>query len=215
MAKVTGPNLSIGSHGQVGKTLVSAKWKGVPYVRQYVKPSNPKTTAQQSTRSVFSFLSSVWKLMAANAQAAWVAAAKGMPLTDRNQFIKSNLPVIRGQANLHGFVGSPGSGGGLLPDTTTVTGGVGTITVAATAPALPAGWTVNKMHALAITEQNPSGSPWTQEPTTYYAEDASDPYTQDITVPAGTYSAAIWFSFTKPDGSIAYGPSVTKQGTAT
>lgn len=215
MAKTTAPNLSIGSAGQVGKTLVSAKWRGVSYVRKYVVPANPNTAAQQSTRSVFSFLSDVWKILNAAAQAPWTAYAKGMPLTNRNAYIQANLPELRGKANLHGFVGSPGSGGGLAAEAVAPTGGAGSVTVALTAPTLPTGWTITAAHAVAIKDQDTTASPWTQVPATVYGTDATAPYSIPLTVAAGTYDVAAWFEYKKADGSTAYGPSTTVQGTAT
>ena len=52
MAKVTGPLMSLSASGSVGKTLVFSKWGGRPYVRQLVTPMNPKSTDQNSVRSV-------------------------------------------------------------------------------------------------------------------------------------------------------------------
>ena len=49
MAKVTAPLLSFGGLGTIGKVAVYSKWKGRPYVRQYVIPGNPKTAGQTLT----------------------------------------------------------------------------------------------------------------------------------------------------------------------
>jgi len=43
MSKLTGPLLSFGARGQIGKAMVTSTWKGVPYARQYVVPANPQT----------------------------------------------------------------------------------------------------------------------------------------------------------------------------
>lgn len=50
MAKVSGPLLSMDASGQIGKAMVFSKWKGRNYVRNYVRPANPQTPAQQESR---------------------------------------------------------------------------------------------------------------------------------------------------------------------
>lgn len=51
MAKLKAPLLSLGAAGAIGKALVFFPWKGIDCVREYVIPSNPKTTAQQTHRA--------------------------------------------------------------------------------------------------------------------------------------------------------------------
>ena len=46
MAKLKAPLLSLGASGQIGKSLVYFPWKGLDLAREYVVPSNPKSTAQ-------------------------------------------------------------------------------------------------------------------------------------------------------------------------
>lgn len=53
MAKVTGPLMSLDASGQVGKTIVFAKWKGQNYVRELVKPLNPEDPDQGDARMIF------------------------------------------------------------------------------------------------------------------------------------------------------------------
>src|SRR3546814_4148752 len=62
MAKTTAPLLSFGADGQIAKTMVYSKWKGIPYVRRHVVPANPQTVAQQLTRTTFSKLREMWKI---------------------------------------------------------------------------------------------------------------------------------------------------------
>ena len=50
MAKLKGPLFSLGASQQLGKALVFFPWKGLNVVREYVVPSNPKTTAQTTQR---------------------------------------------------------------------------------------------------------------------------------------------------------------------
>lgn len=50
MAKVTAPLISLDARGKLADTLVFGNWKGIPTVRQYVIPANPRTTAQVAQR---------------------------------------------------------------------------------------------------------------------------------------------------------------------
>lgn len=50
MAKLKGPLFSLGAAGAIGKALVYFGWKGLNVVREYVIPSNPKTSAQTTQR---------------------------------------------------------------------------------------------------------------------------------------------------------------------
>lgn len=50
MAKLKGPLFSLGASQQLGKALVYFPWKGLNVVREYVIPSNPKTTLQTTQR---------------------------------------------------------------------------------------------------------------------------------------------------------------------
>ncbi len=51
-AKVTGPFMSIDASGTFAKLLTASKWKGRPYMRQRVDPSNPSTSGQIATRLI-------------------------------------------------------------------------------------------------------------------------------------------------------------------
>ncbi len=51
MAKLKAPLFSLGASQQLGKALVFFGWKGLNVVREYVIPSNPKTTLQKSQRA--------------------------------------------------------------------------------------------------------------------------------------------------------------------
>ena len=51
MAKLKAPLLSLGASGALGKAIVFFPWKGLNVAREYVVPSNPKTTGQTTQRS--------------------------------------------------------------------------------------------------------------------------------------------------------------------
>ena len=50
MAKLKAPLLSLGASGAIGKSIVFFPWKGLNVAREYVVPSNPKTTGQTTQR---------------------------------------------------------------------------------------------------------------------------------------------------------------------
>jgi len=51
MAKLKAPLLSLGATGAIGKSIVFFNWKGLDVAREYVIPSNPRSTAQVTQRS--------------------------------------------------------------------------------------------------------------------------------------------------------------------
>jgi len=211
MAKTNAPLLSMGGAGQIGKTMVHASWRGVPYVRKYVMPANPNTANQQKTRSVFSWLNAAWKLLAADAQAPWTANAAGRPYTNRNQWIKSNLPDLRSGTDLSTLIGSPGALGGLAPAAMSVDGGSGDITVTFTVPSLPTGWSIAKSVAVAFGAGDPHDS---ISAVSHTATADADPWTVTIdSLDAGDYEVAGWFEITRSDGRTAYGPSLSDTAT--
>ena len=61
MARVTAPLLSLSASGKFADTLVASSWKGIPVMRQYVKPSNPDTEAQGDQRDMMTACVSVWR----------------------------------------------------------------------------------------------------------------------------------------------------------
>lgn len=213
MAKTTAPILSFGAAGQIAKTQVYARWRGIPYARRYIVPANPRTANQTKTRSVFTWAQNVWKLMAANSAAPWTAYATGKPLTNRNAFTKFNVQALRPGTDLTSFVGSPGAGGGPPLVAFTATGAAGAISTTVTVPATPTGWTLTKVSAIALLNDDPHSA------TVYsstYAEATSTPWEPAFSsMAAGSYQVSAWTVWTKPDGTIAYGPSINHTATVT
>ena len=83
MAKVAGPLLSLSASGKFANTLVASVWKGIPYMRQFVVPANPQTTAQMAHRDLFSLAVVAWQTIKAVAimKTAWGVDALMSPLT--------------------------------------------------------------------------------------------------------------------------------------
>jgi hypothetical protein len=214
MAKPTAPLLSFSAAGQIAKTQVYARWRGRPYVRRYVVPFNPQTTAQTQVRSVFSFLQAVYKLNQAIATAPWDAYASGKPLIGRNAFVKFNLANLQTPTTLALMEFSPGALGGLPPASITVTPAAGQLTIAVTAPSvLPSGWTITAAQAAALKDQDPHA------PTVFTVtagEDLSSPYSIVLTgLPTGLTRVGAWLKWLRPDGKVAYSPAVKGSGTVT
>lgn len=91
MALVTGPLLSLDASGQVAGSLVFSKWKGRPYVRQLVTPSNPKSAGQVSTRAMFKFLSQAWAGLTDAEKASWQALADATTISPFNAYQAFNM----------------------------------------------------------------------------------------------------------------------------
>ncbi len=53
MAKSPAPFMSINARGSIAGLLTASNWKGIPYLRLLVTPSNPQTSGQQAVRLIF------------------------------------------------------------------------------------------------------------------------------------------------------------------
>lgn len=208
MAKVTAPLLSFGGAGQIGKTMVASTWRGVKYVRQYVKPGNPNTVAQQTVRSTFAYLREAWKLAPGAVTETWDAFAKGRPFTGMNKFVGENVRVLNGETDLAMMIMSPGSGGGAPPVNIVVAPGTtpGGVLITASAPTIPPGWTGFTLVAAAVPNEDPTGiftGPWAS------GEDNTSTYSVQLTGFAEgiEVSVGVWAKWTKPNGQFAYSAS--------
>lgn len=216
MAKVTGPLLSFGARGSIGKAAVFASWRGVAYARQHVVPANPQSTNQTTIRTTFALLREMWKRAPSGLIAPWNAFASGRPFTGMNKFVGENVRVLKYEVDMNNFIASPGSGGGIPPDMVVFnnTGGSGKANAVVTAPAPPTGWILTGAQGIAFQDQSPDGI---FEGVITYAEDLSAPYTVAFTGLLATtdYQVAAWLKWEKPDGSFAYSASVIGQVTTT
>ena len=213
MATNTAPLLSFSASGQVAKTQVYSHWRGVPYVRKYVVPANPQTAGQTETRSVFTWLSNIWKNSGSLQQAPWTLFTAGQPLYNRNSFMGKNIKVLRPGTTTTAFIGSPGAKGGLAPTSIAVTPGANQLTVAFTNPTAPTGWTLAAAVAMAVLNADPHTS------TTYTTVAGEDDTTFNSVVLTGLaaslYTVSAWLQWTKPDGTTAYGVSINATATPT
>jgi len=214
MAKVTAPLLSFGATGQIAKAQVYSTWKGRPYVRRHVVPSNPQTSEQSLTRNAFTFLQQVYKFAPSEVTDAWEAFIAGRVMTGRNAFTKSNLPNLRPEEDLDLMVISPGALGGMPPATFTATPGNNQITLAGTLPGtVPPGWVSPTFIFAVMPDQDPhTGTDYVMTAVT----DATDPYSQVIAgLSEVPYQCWAFLKWTRPDGRFAYSPSLQTQATPT
>ena len=214
MAIPTAPLLSFGASGSVAQTIVYSKWKGRPYVRRYVIPSNPKTVAQTLTRDVFAASNSYWKGAPSLFISAWDLFATGQVLTGRNAFTGRYVSILRPQANSLLFPFSPGAKGGLAALSMVITPGSTQLSVDVTVPATPTGWTLTSAIVATLKDDDPAAP---AEFTITAGEDVTDPFTVLLTglTASVLYVVGAWLKWAKPDGSVAYGPSINDSGTPT
>ncbi len=90
MVKVSGPMMSMGATGKLAGTIVFSKWKGRPYVRTLVRPSNPKSGGQIGVRSMFRFLSQNWAPLTTADKATWEALAEQKVISPFNAYMSRN-----------------------------------------------------------------------------------------------------------------------------
>lgn len=215
MAKTIAPLLSFGASGQIGQTLVAGSWKGQPYMRRYVVPSNPNTTPQQLTRNAFGFLQAVYKVAPAEISAVWELYAQGKKLTARNAFTKFNLPTLRPAVTLDAFTISPGALGGLPPLTLVVTPGNDTLNLEVTHPTVvPTDWSIVSTIFAVLHEQDPQTGVLydiTAQEIAVPTVDADFDDLDDMT----EYQCFAFLKWLRSDGFTAYSPALQDQGITT
>jgi hypothetical protein len=88
---------------KLGENVVFSMWKGRPYMRSYVKPSNPDTLGQQANRLHMAALvaqyQAVIKVTPADVT-AWNAAALSQLISGYNRFIKGMRGVVLSSVTL-------------------------------------------------------------------------------------------------------------------
>lgn len=216
MATVVAPLLSFEGSGQIAKTQVYSSWKGIPYVRRYTVPANPRSADQTLTRTAFSWLNFAWRTAPLDFVAPWTAAVQGRPLINRNLFLKANVSMLRSASDLTGMVLSPGAKGGIASPIT-VTPGNDQLTFAGVTPApLPAGWTIIGMVGAAIKQQDPQAD---QDYEIFTVVDNSDPYSVVMTglESVTAYVAAGWWVYQRSASltDLAYSAAIAAEYTTT
>jgi hypothetical protein len=222
MSKVTAPLLSFGAAGQIAKTQVYSTWKGRPYVRRYVTPSNPDSDGQKLTRAIFKYLFGLYRYADESVIAAMAAAASSARLTTANMFPRANLHTARHDIDNASLIFSPGAGGAPATPTGVATPADGAVSMAIPAPVLPNGWlAVPVMYAAAVEQWSGAGYADVGTDYTMVANSQDTPvagvYTINLTPLTNdqAYTIVSWYSVARPDGSVAYGVSSVITATPT
>lgn len=129
MARTVAPFMSLDASGTLGKTLTASRWKGRPYMRLRVIPSNPRSAAQTGIRAVMRFLAQQWALLSSPTQASWADLAAAGNYSPFNAFVAYNMAQLK-YGNMPSEA-TPALRTGTAPTGTaiTATGGVRTATV--------------------------------------------------------------------------------------
>lgn len=90
MVRVQAPAMSLEASGSLGGAIVFSKWKGRPYVRELVKPANPRSGGQVGMRAMLRFLSQDWENIGAVPQASWATRANAKVISPFNAYIGFN-----------------------------------------------------------------------------------------------------------------------------
>jgi hypothetical protein len=182
MAAVTGPLHSDTASGTFAKSLTFSTWKGRPYVRECVTPSNPKAAKQTGVRSMMGFLAGQWKSIGASPQASWASLATARLISNFNAFVSVALAgwqnlIMPQQTNGAARTSTP-----LTVTTQTLTGGAGQITVTVTPSAATAIWGIAIFRGVTGFVPN-----WTNCVAVLPANGASAVTWVDTPIKAGTY----------------------------
>lgn len=215
MSKTIAPLLSFSAGGQIARTAVYASWKGIPYVRRYVVPANPRTTRQQVTRLIFKNLQYMWLIAPPGLKEPYEANAAGRPYTGNNKFTSMNIKGVDTETpptSWDFFQGSPGAKGGLPPTGIILTPSSGQISAAVAAPQVPDDWTIAEAQGVAFKDADPQ-APFVGPIS--YQFDATSTYALVFTglTAATDYVVSAWFKWNRPDGTFAYSTSLTDVAT--
>lgn len=91
MVKIAGPLFSLGASGAVANTIVFSSWKGRPYVRERVVPSNPRTATQVAVRAMLRFLAQQWQFISGSYKDTWRQLAAQTNISPFNAYCAHNM----------------------------------------------------------------------------------------------------------------------------
>lgn len=91
MVRVNGPAFSLEASGQLAGAIVFSKWKGRPYIRELVKPSNPRSGPQVGIRAMLRFLTQNWQYVSSVNQATWKDRADAKVISNFNAYVGYNV----------------------------------------------------------------------------------------------------------------------------
>ncbi|HOP31554.1 MAG TPA: DUF6266 family protein [Spirochaetota bacterium] len=94
MAKIKLDTMLAEVNSRVGNVVYS-EWKGIKYIRRYVKADDANTETQVEIRSTFSKTVALWRLIPDSLKTGWDIQTKNKPLTGYNLFFKRNFDAVR------------------------------------------------------------------------------------------------------------------------
>ena len=183
--------------------IVATRWKGIPIMRRFTPPSQPRTDAQVDVRNRFRNANKLYPIGTEAFRDSWMQYAESRPAIARNGFIaamgmlENSASDIDDLAPLYQDARYPGV------TSITMTPSAGTIAFSNTAVYIPVGFTPLEFRVIAIadfdpnTDQPRSALRMTEDETTYAA--GSDP--DDISLTAGDYLVAVTLASAAPRGS--------------
>jgi len=83
--------MSLGASGTLADAVTFSIWKGRPYVRERVIPSNPKSGGQTGRRAMFRFLAQAWAALDAADKASYQDLADQLVAAPFNAFMSYNM----------------------------------------------------------------------------------------------------------------------------
>jgi hypothetical protein len=86
---------SFEASGTIGNIATFSKWKGRPYVRQRVIPSNPKSALQVSSRAIMKFLAQEWAGIGSTPKGTWDELAAAAQISAFNAYVQKNAMRFR------------------------------------------------------------------------------------------------------------------------
>ncbi len=201
------PLLGVSASGTIGDSVTFGRWRGVNYARQRVVPANPRTTAQQSQRTLVKFVVGAWQRLPVISQDAFIAAARNTHMTGYNLFTKRNLISLAGATNAFAVVVSPGMGGSIPLSGISATGGAGTIDVSATVGYLPSGYTLQRVVFVAWRDVDPQAGSIDRF---WSGDDTTSPYAFQFTgLASGQYHVSAFTVSLDAKGNTLYGAPLT------
>ena len=97
MARVTGPLMSMGASGTIGKALTYGKWKGRAWVREWFTPENPKTALQVNVRTALTLLIAEWQGEDQATMDKWNTYAEPFNMAGVNKYVSKGMKAYVAQ----------------------------------------------------------------------------------------------------------------------
>jgi len=101
MARVVFSALISAASGKIGD-IVMSKWKGIPYVRRRVIPSNPQSGAQCLQRFCLKTALTLWQSVKTWNKAPWTLSVSGYALSGYNSFMDTVMTLLAPQLTAGG-----------------------------------------------------------------------------------------------------------------